>query len=43
MEGLIDEGLRAVYANRAIPAPLKRRFTGCNKGFECQGTGTGCG
>ena len=43
MEGLIDEGLRAVYANRPIPAPMKRRFNGCSQGVECKGTGTGCG
>ena len=43
MEGLIDEGLRAVYGNLPIPAPLKRRFSGCRQGVECQGTGTGCG
>lgn len=43
MEGLIAEGLRAVFANEPIPAGLKRRFTGCSRGSECRGTGTGCG
>jgi nitrogen fixation protein NifB len=43
MEGLIDEGLRAVYANRPIPAPMKRHFSGCSSGVSCKGTGTGCG
>ena len=43
MEGLIEEGLRAVYANQPVPAALKRRFNGCKAGVSCQGTGTGCG
>jgi nitrogen fixation protein NifB len=43
MEGLIDEGLRAVYANQPIPAAMKRRFTSCGTGVSCKGTGTGCG
>jgi len=43
MEGLIDEGLRAVYANLPIPAPMKRSFSGCGTGVSCKGTGTGCG
>jgi len=43
MEGLIDEGLRAVFADQPIPAALKRRFTGCGAGISCKGTGTGCG
>ena len=43
MEGFIEEGLRAVYGNRAVPAPMKRRFSGCSRGSDCQGTGTGCG
>ena len=29
MEGVIDEGLKAVFANQPIPASLKRRFNGC--------------
>jgi len=43
MEGLIDEGLRAVFASQPIPAAMKRRFTGCGAGISCKGTGTGCG
>jgi len=43
MEGLIDEGLRAVFANKPIPAGMKRRFTSCGAGISCKGTGTGCG
>jgi nitrogen fixation protein NifB len=43
MEGLIDEGLRAVFAGQPIPAGMKRRFTGCGAGVTCKGTGTGCG
>jgi len=42
MEGLIEEGLAAVFANQPIPATLKRRFTGCSSGAGCRGTGTGC-
>ena len=41
MEGLIEEGLTAVYSNQPIPAALKRRFTSCGAG-GCRGTGTGC-
>jgi len=43
MEGLIDEGLHAVFANKPVPAAMKRRFTGCGSGVTCKGTGTGCG
>jgi nitrogen fixation protein NifB len=43
MEGLIEEGLRAVYADQPIPAAMKRRFTSCSQGVSCKGTGTGCG
>jgi nitrogen fixation protein NifB len=42
MEGLIDEGLRAIYANQPIPAAMKRRFTSCGSGVTCKGSGTGC-
>ncbi len=42
MEGLVEEGLAAVYGERPIPAALKRRFSGCNKGVACRGTGSGC-
>ncbi len=41
MEGLIEEGLTAVFASQPIPASLKRRFTSCGSG-GCRGTGTGC-
>lgn len=40
MEGLIEEGLRAAFTGRPIPATLARRFTACGAG--CKGTGTGC-
>jgi nitrogen fixation protein NifB len=40
MEGLVEEGLRAVFAGQPIPAALARRFTSCGSG--CRGTGTGC-
>jgi len=43
MEGIIDEGLKAVFANQPVPASLKRRFNGCGAGIACKGTGTGCG
>jgi nitrogen fixation protein NifB len=43
MDGLIEEGLRAIYANQPIPAALKRRFAGCGAGMNCKGTGAGCG
>ena len=43
MEGLIDEGLRAVFADKPIPAGMKRRFTSCGAGVTCKGTGNGCG
>jgi nitrogen fixation protein NifB len=42
MEGLIEEGLRAVFAGQPIPASMKRRFTGCGAGISCNGTGAGC-
>jgi len=43
MEGLIDEGLRSVFADQPIPAGMKRRFTSCGAGVTCKGTGNGCG
>jgi len=43
MEGIIDEGLKAVFANQPVPAALKRRFTSCGAGVTCKGTGNGCG
>jgi nitrogen fixation protein NifB len=42
MEGLIEEGLSAIFSNQPIPATLKRRFTSCGSGTSCRGTGTGC-
>jgi nitrogen fixation protein NifB len=42
MEGLVEEGLAAIYADQPIPATLRRRFTGCGAGASCRGTGTGC-
>jgi nitrogen fixation protein NifB len=43
MEGLIEEGLTAIFNNQAIPATMKRQFSGCSQGSSCKGTGTGCG
>ena len=40
MEGMIEEGLAAVFAGQPIPGTLARRFTACGSG--CKGTGTGC-
>ncbi|MGA3006841.1 MAG: NifB/NifX family molybdenum-iron cluster-binding protein, partial [Opitutaceae bacterium] len=40
MEGMIEEGLGAVFAGRPIPASLTRRFTAC--GGSCKGAGHGC-
>ena len=41
MEGLIEEGLSAVYGGTPVPASLRRKFNGC--GVECGGGGGGCG
>ena len=41
MEGLIEEGLSAVYGGTPIPASLRRTFGGC--GLGCSGGGGGCG
>jgi nitrogen fixation protein NifB len=41
MEGLIDEGLAAVYGSKPIPPSLRRSFKGCGTG--CSGGGGGCG
>jgi nitrogen fixation protein NifB len=43
MEGLIEEGLNAVFADQPVPASMKRRFTSCGAGVTCKGTGNGCG
>jgi nitrogen fixation protein NifB len=41
MEGLIDDGLAAVFGGKAIPPSLRRTFKGCGTG--CAGGGGGCG
>lgn len=41
MEGLIEEGLNAVYGGTSLPVSLRRTFRGC--GSECRGGGGGCG
>jgi nitrogen fixation protein NifB len=41
MEGMIEEGLSAVFNDRPLSPSLTRRFTSCGAG--CKGTGTGCG
>ncbi len=43
MEGVIEEGLRPIYANEPVPAAMKRQFSGCSQGASCKGSGTGCG
>jgi len=40
MEGLIEEGLEAIFNDEEIPASLRRRFTSC--GASCAGSGSGC-
>ncbi len=40
MEGLIEEGLTAIFKDQPIPASLTRRFTSCGDG--CKGAGNGC-
>jgi nitrogen fixation protein NifB len=40
MEGLIDDGLSAVYGGKPIPPSLRRAFKGC--GLGCSGGGGGC-
>ena len=42
MEGLIDEGLEAVYSNRPVRAPLRQSHR-CGAGVGCAGDGMGCG
>lgn len=42
MEGLIEEGLSCVFAGKPIPKLMQQRFTSCESGVACQGTGTGC-
>jgi nitrogen fixation protein NifB len=40
MEGLIEEGLEALFHDEEIPVSLRRRFTSC--GASCAGSGNGC-
>ncbi|MCS7009241.1 MAG: hypothetical protein NZL93_04815, partial [Chthoniobacterales bacterium] len=40
MEGLIEEGLEALFNGEEVAPPLRRRFTGCGAG--CSGDGNGC-
>jgi nitrogen fixation protein NifB len=40
MEGMIEEGLLAIFKDQPVPASLARRFTSCGDG--CKGTGNGC-
>ena len=42
MEGLIEEGLAAVYQGVEIRAPLRRKHQ-CGVGASCYGDGAGCG
>ena len=42
MEGLIEEGLEAVYRSVEIRAPLRRKHH-CGAGATCSGNGEGCG
>jgi nitrogen fixation protein NifB len=41
MEGLIEEGLEAIYAGRPLRAPLRREHR-CGAGATCAGDGQGC-
>jgi nitrogen fixation protein NifB len=41
MEGLIEEGLEAVYAGQPVRAPLRREHH-CGAGATCGGDGQGC-
>jgi nitrogen fixation protein NifB len=41
MEGLIEEGLNAVFQNLEIRAPLHRKHS-CGSGSGCAGNGLGC-
>lgn len=43
MEGLIEDGLNAIFNHEPLPPALRRRFTECGQGVSCQGPGTGCG
>jgi nitrogen fixation protein NifB len=41
MEGLIEEGLAAVFSNRPLRAPLRKEHR-CGAGAACAGDGRGC-
>jgi nitrogen fixation protein NifB len=41
MEGLVDEGLDAVYRGEEIRAPLRKKHQ-CGSGAGCSGNGQGC-
>ena len=41
MEGLIEEGLEAVFAGHSVRAPLRREHR-CGAGAGCAGDGQGC-
>ena len=43
MEGLIEEGLSAVFAGKPVPPAISRQFKGCGMGSSCKGDGMGCG
>lgn len=43
MEGLIEEGLSAVYSDCPIPPAMKREVSGRLRMAGCRGTGVGCG
>ncbi len=42
MEGLIEEGLDAIYSGQELRAPLRRSHR-CGAGAACAGDGMGCG
>jgi nitrogen fixation protein NifB len=43
MEGLVGEGIEAVYLQKEIPKAMLRPPRRCGMGTSCGGTGTGCG
>jgi nitrogen fixation protein NifB len=43
MEGLIEEGLTAIFTGRPIPPIMARQFGSCGMGVSCTGDGMGCG
>jgi nitrogen fixation protein NifB len=43
MEGLVEEGLRPIFAGKNIPKVLLRSPGKCGAGSSCGGTGMGCG